>query len=714
MKSLITCLSLLSLLLLAAMALATPPPPPNYQISTPDPQLQNEEQVWVCPTDSNIVVALWRDFRLGYRQIGVGRSTDAGNTWTDSLVTDTRYTRQSDPCVDVDSDGNFYLCFLDYGDFASSITVIRSYDKGLTYGPVISAGPYSTTDFEDKQFITIDRTGGTYDGRLYMAWARFNNAQTTDTIYFVKLKKDAFFFDAPMPIGPPPDFSGCGYTYDYGGQFAQPLVGSDGSVYVFWNSVDTTDCSFLSTIHMVKSSDGGETMSSPLKVINTFGQYGAVDGDIDVYNMPAGACDITGGPYDGNIYISFANLDTSNTSFYDYNIEFIKSSDGGTTWTDPIYINDDYVGPGARFDQFHPWLFCNEDGILISVFYDQRIDTLSHFNFDLFAAYSFDGGETFTTNHRISDVSSNPYDLKSDGNETPEIGDWTVPRHYPMSSPNKAGKIAEYIGVTAFKDHINAVWTDARNGNQDVFGANWVLPILEPRLLSPIDNENVGTATPHFDWAQAWKAADDQYRVEVATDNQFINTVFTEYTDSSGLVSAANSLPDGLYYWRVKAFKLSTGDSTDYSKTESFTVGAYYCVDSDGDGFGDPDTPGATCPEDNCPAVFNLDQADTDGDGVGDACDNCVNKPNPDQADSDLDGIGDACEYICGDASNNGAVNILDVTFLITYLYLEGPAPEHEAATDANGSGTINILDATYLIAYLYTDGPEPICEGFK
>ena len=601
---------------------------------------------------------------------------------------------------------------------------------------------------EDKPFVTVDRTGGPYDGTLYMAWARYPNNDptfTNDTLMFARLPEDGFSFNTIYAIVPNPDFSFCGSSEHTITQWAQPLVGSDGSVYVFYtgHEMDSSTCILHTYIGMVKSTDGGTSMTVPTKIrrVNT-DWWPSIDGGIAIPVAPWGCTDITGGPYDGNIYISYANSDTANHDFMDFNIEFIKSTDGGSTWSEPIFVNDDGTGAGSKYDQFMPWLFCNQEGILSIVFYDQRLDTLNHTSFDLYAAYSFDGGETFTSNQRITEVSSNPNNmkLKKDGD-------------------SKAGKIGEYVGVTAYYDHINAVWTDGRNNNQEVWGANWVTPLLEPRLIAPVNGDNEVGPYPYFDWATAWKAADDNYRVEVATDNQFINIAFVEYSDSAGLVSSTNALSDDLYYWRVKAFKLSTGDSSEYSNVGSFTVGDYSCTDSDGDGFGDPGNPSNDCPDDNCPDLFNLDQADTDGDGVGDICDNCPNKDNPDQinndddsygdvcdncpdstnqdqqnsdndshgdvcdncplhdnedqADSDGDGIGDVCDIQCGDVNGDDVINIFDITGLISYLYMEGTPPVDDWAADVNGDTVINIFDITYLIAYLYIYGPSPDCVDF-
>jgi len=88
-------------------------------------------------------------------------------------------------------------------------------------------------------------------------------------------------------------------------------------------------------------------------------------------------------------------------------------------------------------------------------------------------------------------------------------------------------------------------------------------------------------------------------------------------------------------------------------------------ADTDGDGVGnvcdpcidDPlndwDWDGLCWSVDNCPEISNPDQADTDGDGVGDACDICPDVSNPDQSDKDGDGMGDGCDQCVYDPTND-------------------------------------------------------------
>lgn len=85
------------------------------------------------------------------------------------------------------------------------------------------------------------------------------------------------------------------------------------------------------------------------------------------------------------------------------------------------------------------------------------------------------------------------------------------------------------------------------------------------------------------------------------------------------------------------------------------------CLDSDRDGYGDPDIPDNQCfyDNDNCPYVDNYYQQDKDNDTVGDACDNCPMDANSDQANSDTDSLGDACDN-CPSISNLNQADLDD------------------------------------------------------
>jgi len=722
---------------------ADPPIPANYPICV-NGGLQNEQQIFVCPTDSNIICADWRDFRLGYRRVGVGRSTDGGNTWTNNLISLALllYDRQSDPTMAVDNDGNFYINVLDYSSTTphSYLTFLKSTDKGATW-----IGPYPvehgfTDYFEDKQFITVDRTHGPYEGNVYISWTRFDNPTR---IMFARSTDGVESFDDTLIVGPVNDFSACGGPNPWdAGHFSFPVVGSDGSVYVFWPGYqwEPPDCIYYRAQLMVKSTDGGVTFSDPEMVYSTNG-FGTIEGNIGVYDGPCVAADISGGIYDGNLYIAVANEDTSNTIDLDWNIEFIKSSDGGVTWSDPYYINDDYTGIGAKYDQFHPWLVCNEEGTLVAIWYDQRTDPIYHYKFDLFAAYSFDGGESFTANHRISEVSVDP-NLLGSASSGRQDRYWVTEPVKTEAENTRAGRIAEYIGVTAFKDHVNAIWTDTRNFNQDTYGANWVIPILKPRLLEPRDGERT-LAKPVLNWATAWKENDDQYLLEIADDDQFSNTIISEtLTESAYAIPVP--LDFGIYYWRVQASVISTGETTEYSAIDSFTVDIYL-----------PPVPTLISPADETISLNDYPQFEWDLGEIpaSDVYYDLLLSPDETFADETItrryedltttaftvpdilytdtvyywtvssknwagqtEGFADAFSYelvyyTCADVDGQPGVNILDVVFLINYKYKNGPEPDPMISGDVDGTPPVNILDIVHLINSIYKDGPEPICE---
>ena len=62
-----------------------------------------------------------------------------------------------------------------------------------------------------------------------------------------------------------------------------------------------------------------------------------------------------------------------------------------------------------------------------------------------------------------------------------------------------------------------------------------------------------------------------------------------------------------------------------------------------------------------------------------------------------------------GDINSDENLNIMDVVYLINYLYKDGPAPLNMNAADPNGNCKVNILDAVHIINYLYRGGPQPL-----
>lgn len=67
-----------------------------------------------------------------------------------------------------------------------------------------------------------------------------------------------------------------------------------------------------------------------------------------------------------------------------------------------------------------------------------------------------------------------------------------------------------------------------------------------------------------------------------------------------------------------------------------------------------------------------------------------------------------------GDADFSGAINILDVSYILSYLYKGGPVPQPVlVAGDFGCNGAVSILDVSSIIGNLYKSGPPSPCNPF-
>lgn len=375
----------------------------------------NEPSIAVDPTAPNHLAIGWRQFDTissNFRQAGVAFSTDGGRTWTFEGVLDPGVFR-SDPVLSFDAEGNFYYNSLE-GNFTTD--VFTSSDGGDTWGtPVYAFGG-------DKQWMEIDRTGGSGHGKIYQAWS--NAAACCGNDIFNLSDDAALSFDAPIQIPSLPRWG----TMD---------IAPDGTLYISGVSPGSN-----SVFLVARSSDAQQPGTPSFDFV----QEVSLGGAISLFPAPnpeglAGqvwiAVDPSTGPTAGFVYLVCA-VDPPGSDPLD--VRFSRSEDGGLTWSTPVTINDDL---GSVW-QWFATMDVSPDGRIDVVWNDARNTAVDNMG-ELFYSYSTDGGVTWSPNEQLSGV-------------------WNSHLGWPNQN-----KIGDYYDIVSDRVGAHLAWAATFNGEQDVY-----------------------------------------------------------------------------------------------------------------------------------------------------------------------------------------------------------------------------------------------------
>ncbi len=372
-----------------------------------------EVSIRINPKNPNQIVG-------GANLDNVFRSSDGGATWTATLLSDPTNGVWGDPIVFTDTAGNFFYSHLSNppssGSWVDRIVFTKSTDGGATWWPTGTAVGKNGTKVQDKEGIVVNPA----NNEIYVTWTQFDNYGSTSLsdssiILFSKSTDGGLTWSIPVRISS--DAGDC-VDSDNTMEGAVPAVGPAGEIYVVWTGPNG--------LVFNKSLDGGTTWLPHETNVTTMpgGWDYNIAGLQRCNGLPQTLCDLSGGSNNGTIYVNWT--DQRNGTF-DTDVWLVKSTDGGTSWSVPVRVNDDAAGR----QQFLTWMDLDiVTGNLYCVFYDRRNFSPSSQQTDVYIAKSVDGGATFS-NYKV--------------NQTSFV-------------PSPAIFFGDYTGISAYNNMVRPIW----------------------------------------------------------------------------------------------------------------------------------------------------------------------------------------------------------------------------------------------------------------
>lgn len=493
----------------------------NIRVDSPGSNQPEEVSIAINPKNPNHLAA-------GANINHFFRSSNSGQTWTTSFLTSS-FGVWGDPCVVYDELGYLYYGHLSNppfpGYWIDRIVIQHSTDNGATWNDGVGIGFLSPKN-QDKEWIAVDMHSPQFKGNIYVMWTEFDNYGSSNPndssrIKFSRSTDKGLTWSNSITIS---DRSGDCIDSDNTVEGAVPCVGPNGEIYVSWAGP--------LGLMFDKSTNGGLTWGTDKFVSNIPGGWDFnVSGIYRCNGLPITACDTSQSPFRGNIYINWSDQRNGSTNT---DVFFVRSTDGGNTWSQPLKVNDD----NSNRHQFFTWMTIDQTtGAIYIVFYDRR-NTTGNLT-DVYVARSLDGGQSFV-NFKVSQSSF---------------------------TPSSNIFFGDYTNIAAFNKKVYPIWMRMDGTTLTV----WTAIINDSLAYIPVEfasfNYSISDNSVLLNWVTSSELNNYGFEIErSALMNNFQHTYWEKigFIEGKGTTNEKNyySFIDkpntsGMYYYRLKQLDLN-------------------------------------------------------------------------------------------------------------------------------------------------------------
>ena len=472
-----------------------------------DATAQDTQSETTIVVDGANVVAGWNDsgsFIGGAAHFtGFANSTNTGVSFTDrgALPVSAEGDAGDPVLASHDSSNSLYFSTLGFNT-GENIQVFKSTNGGTSFGAPVNGTPgfAGTGDFQDKEWMAVDNAAGSGNGNVYLCWTRFISGGGAEIRMTRSTNAGASFTPSQ------------GLLLSTGGQGCFVVVGPAHEVYVFYyRGTGASGQGGDNRLFVRKSTDRGLTFGAEVGVADlaTTSVNGGLglNGGLRSNSFPHAAVN----PVSGDLVATY-NDDPGPAAGTDRGDAFyVRSIDGGATWTAPVRVNDDAIR-----DQFFPTVSITPAGDRVMFGYYSR----SHDSNNL---YFHRRGRTAVMNNTTGAIAlRRSFQL---GPDNP-----VVIGQDPVINATYMG---DYDQIDSSSTAFHTIWSDNRDGN--TFHANQPdVQYAQIAATSPVTNADVSVdvvPTP----ATINQGADTSISLRVTANGAPARDVYVGMPPSPGL-----------------------------------------------------------------------------------------------------------------------------------------------------------------------------------